>query len=91
MVDGSGFVRRSEVLAGNFVEGEVLQGALQRPDWLRLCVRLEQLLGPLQSLIPATVAPAVDQEAQRIAAQLLTRQVSLRPGAANCPAASRPL
>ena len=30
MVDGSGFVRRSEVMAGNIVEGEVLQGALKR-------------------------------------------------------------
>ncbi len=30
VVDGSGFVRRSEVLAGNIVEGEVLQGALRR-------------------------------------------------------------
>ena len=30
VVDGNGFVRRSEVLAGNIVEGEVLQGALQR-------------------------------------------------------------
>ena len=30
VVDGSGFVRRSEVLAGNIVEGEVLQGALKR-------------------------------------------------------------
>ena len=30
VVDGSGFVRRSEVMAGNIVEGEVLQGALKR-------------------------------------------------------------
>ena len=30
MVDGSGFVRRSEVMAGNIVEGEVLQGTLKR-------------------------------------------------------------
>ena len=30
MVDGSGFVRRSEVMAGKIVEGEVLQGALRR-------------------------------------------------------------
>ena len=30
VVDGSGFVRRSEVLAGNIVEGDVLQGALRR-------------------------------------------------------------
>ena len=30
VVDGSGFVRRSEVMAGNIVEGDVLQGALKR-------------------------------------------------------------
>ena len=30
VVDGSGFVRRSEVMAGKLVEGDVLQGALQR-------------------------------------------------------------
>ena len=30
VLDGSGFVRRSEVLAGKIVEGEVLQGALKR-------------------------------------------------------------
>ena len=30
VVDGSGFVRRSEVMAGNIVEGGVLQGALRR-------------------------------------------------------------
>ena len=30
VVDGSGFVRRSEVMAGNIVEGKVLQGALRR-------------------------------------------------------------
>ena len=30
VVDGSGFVRRSEVMAGNIVEGDVLQGALRR-------------------------------------------------------------
>ena len=30
VVDGSGFVRRSEVMAGNIVEADVLQGALRR-------------------------------------------------------------
>ena len=30
VVDGSGFVRRSEVMAGNIVEANVLQGALRR-------------------------------------------------------------
>ena len=30
VVDGSGFVRRSEVMAGNIVESEMLQGALRR-------------------------------------------------------------
>ena len=30
VVDGSGFVRRSEVMAGNIVEAHVLQGALRR-------------------------------------------------------------
>ena len=30
VLDGSGFVRRSEVMAGNIVEGEVLQGVLKR-------------------------------------------------------------
>ncbi len=55
---------------------------IPQDDWPLLCVRLEQLLSPQQTLIPATVAPAVEQEAQRIAAQLLARQVSLAPTAA---------
>lgn len=54
---------------------------IPQADWPLLCVRLEQLLSRQQSLIPATISPAVEQEAQRIAAQLLARQVSLGPAA----------
>ena len=65
--------------------------AIPQADWPLLCVRLEQLLSRQQTLIPATVTPTVEPEAQRIAAQLLARQVALgavpaKPtgGAAEC-------
>ena len=65
--------------------------AIPQAHWPLLCVRLEQLLSRQQTLIPATVTPTVEPEAQRIAAQLLARQVALgavpaKPtgGAAEC-------
>ena len=65
--------------------------AIPQADWPLLCVRLEQLLSRQQTLIPATVTATVEPEAQRIAAQLLARQVALgavpaKPtgGAAEC-------
>ena len=56
--------------------------AIPQVDWPLLCVRLDQLLGRQQALIPAAVSSAVEQEAQRIAAQLLIRQTALGPVAA---------
>ena len=50
--------------------------AIPQAHWPLLCVRLDQLLSCQHTLIPATVAPDVEQEAQRIAAQLLARQVA---------------
>lgn len=55
---------------------------IPQDDWPLLCTRLEQLLSSQHTLIPTTVTPAVEQEAQRIAAQLLARQVSLGSRAA---------
>ena len=52
--------------------------------WPLLCSRLEQILSPQHRLPLADVAPQVEQEAQRIAAQLLARQVPL-PGTAKPP------
>ena len=49
--------------------------------WPLLCSRLEQILSPQHRLPLAAVAPQVEQEAQRIADQLLARQVPL-PGTA---------
>ena len=56
--------------------------AIPQADWPLLCVRLEQLLSRQQALIPAAVTPALEQEAQRIAAQLLIRQTAPGPVAA---------
>ena len=50
--------------------------AIPQAHWPLLCVRLDQLLSCQHTLIPATVAPDVEQEAQHIAAQLLARQVA---------------
>ena len=47
--------------------------------WPALCGRLDQLLSAQHTLLPVTLAPAVEQEAQRIAAQLLARQLPLAP------------
>ena len=53
--------------------------SIPQADWPLLCSRLDQLLSRQQSLIPTSVSPAVEHEAQRIAAQLLARQGA--PGA----------
>ena len=47
--------------------------------WPALCGRLDQLLSAQHTLLPVALAPAVEQEAQRIAAQLLARQLPLAP------------
>jgi len=47
--------------------------ALPKARWPELCVRLEQLLGGQALLIDADVSPAVERQAQQIAAQLVAR------------------
>ena len=46
-------------------------------DWPALCARLDQILSPQHTLLATATPPAVEQEAHRIAAQLLARQVVL--------------
>ena len=57
---------------------------IPQADWPRLCVRIEELLYGQHALIPDDSA-ALEQEAQRIAAQLIAREADLAgpaPGAA---------
>ena len=54
---------------------------IAQTDWPALCARLDQILSPQRALLATAAAPAVEQEAQRIAAQLLARQVALHPAA----------
>ena len=57
---------------------------IPQADWPRLCVRIEELLAGQHTLIPDDSA-ALEQEAQRIAAQLIAREADLAgpaPGAA---------
>ena len=49
------------------------QFALPHSQWPLLCIRIEQLLSPQAALIPISCKPEVEQQAQRIAAQLLVR------------------
>ena len=58
---------------------------IPQADWPTLCSRLDQILSPQHALLATATAPAVEQEAQRIAAQLLARQVALPPAAAAPP------
>ena len=58
---------------------------IPQADWPTLCSRLDQILSPQHALLATAPAPAVEQEAQRIAAQLLARQVALQPAAAAPP------
>ena len=55
---------------------------IPQADWPTLCSRLDQILSPQHALLATATAPAVEREAQRIAAQLLARQVALQPAAA---------
>lgn len=43
-------------------------------QWPTLCARIEELLGGKKSLFPTECSPQLEQEAQRIVAQLLVRQ-----------------
>ena len=45
---------------------------IPKPQWPRLCARIEEILSGQPALV-ADCPPAVEQEAQRIAAQLLAR------------------
>lgn len=54
--------------------------AFPQSDWPLLCSRVEQVLSSQQALPLAQPAHPIEHEAQRIAAQLLARQVAL-PGA----------
>ena len=58
---------------------------IPQADWPTLCSRLDQILSPQHALLATATAPAVEREAQRIAAQLLARQVALQPAAAAPP------
>ncbi len=49
---------------------------IPQADWPRLCVRIEDLLAGQHALIPDDSA-ALEQEAQRIAAQLIAREADL--------------
>ena len=49
---------------------------IPQADWPRLCVRIEDLLSGQHALIPDDSA-ALEQEAQRIAAQLIAREADL--------------
>ena len=49
---------------------------IPQADWPRLCVRIEELLSGQYALIPDDSA-ALEQEAQRIAAQLIAREADL--------------
>ena len=49
---------------------------IPQADWPRLCVRIEELLYGQHALIPDDSA-ALEQEAQRIAAQLIAREADL--------------
>lgn len=62
---------------------------IPREDWGILCSRLEQLLGGQESLMPIASSQAVEQEAQRLAAQLLAREGSRAKEAAPTVAEDR--
>lgn len=53
--------------------------AVAQKDWPLLCARLEQLLDAQDTLIPLACPRVAEREAQRIAAQLLVREVELTP------------
>ena len=53
---------------------------IPQADWPRLCVRIEDLLAGQHALIPDDSA-ALEQEAQRIAAQLIAREADLADAA----------
>ncbi len=63
------------------------QFAIPQADWRALCLRVRQILGPPDELLPLDCSPEVEIEAQRIAARLLQDGVAL---AAEFPAAERP-
>jgi transposase len=52
---------------------------IPRAQWRALCTRLEQLLGGQQALVPIACPQAVEEEAQRLAAQLLAREGAAGP------------
>lgn len=52
---------------------------LERANWPLLCTRIEQLLSPQNSMLPATCPDTVESEAQRIAAQLVQRSPESTP------------
>ena len=55
--------------------------SLSQTDWPLLCSRIEQQLSPQDALLSADIRPEVEQEAQRIAAQLLAARVPLTASA----------
>ena len=55
--------------------------SLSQTDWPLLCSRIEQQLSPQDALLCADIRPEVEQEAQRIAAQLLAAGVPLTASA----------
>lgn len=48
--------------------------AIDQEQWPVLCSRIEEVMSGQNSLLPADHSDAIEREAQRIAAQLLTRQ-----------------
>ena len=53
--------------------------SVPQADWPLLCTRIEQLLSPQDALLATDVRPELEQEAQRIAAQVLARHGGLHP------------
>ncbi len=51
--------------------------SLPHADWPLLCSRINQLLSPQDELLSTDIRPPIEREAQRIAAQLIARQVPL--------------
>ena len=53
--------------------------SVPQADWPLLCTRIEQLLSPQDALLATDIRPELEQEAQRIAAQVLARHGGLQP------------
>ena len=53
--------------------------SVPQADWPLLCTRIEQLLSPQAALLATDIGPELEQQAQRIAAQVLARHGGLHP------------